>query len=131
MQVIQLETFGDNVKVAMANGFTFTCAMCVKLHQARDRAGAKDWAVNCGSECGGPGAGKSYPKYEGPLGDNHVAHCVFCGKDSPKQAVTTKSDPNRILGVCKEHLAYLKRGWVATRRGRAEPLPEPLLVIKA
>jgi hypothetical protein len=133
MKVVQVETFGENVRKAMKAGFTFTCAMCVKLHRARDRAGAEGWGVTCeATNCGGPGSGRNYPGYEGPLGDNHVAHCVFCGKPDPKQAVTTRADPNRILGVCKDHMKRLTKEWaIQQRKTEKAPLPRQPLVVKA
>lgn len=132
MKVVQVENFGDQVAKAMKAGFTFTCAMCFKLHLGKQKSRAKDWTqVSCMAtltkkRCGGPGVGMNYPEYDGPLGQNLASHCVYCGKESPEHAVTVRSDPNRLIGVCKDHLDRLKRNWSASPHDmQARPVPVP------
>ncbi len=133
MKVIQVETFGVQMGEAMKSGFTFTCAMCFKLHLGKQKTQGTDWnKVSCmatltGQPCGGPGVGMNYPQYEGPLDQNLVSHCVFCGKKDPEHAVTVKADPNRLLGVCKDHMKRLKTNWSASPNDmKVQPVIGPL-----
>lgn len=121
MKVVQLDSFAPRAKEAQEHGFTFTCAMCFHLHRAY--AQVNSWGkVQCRQACGGPGSGRNYPLYEGPLGQNLMAHCVYCGKKDPENAVTVRSDPNRILGICKEHLDRLEKTWSIRSADRESPV---------
>lgn len=131
MEIVQIDRFEAEVKEAMKNGFTFACAMCFRLHVAKARSVGKGWNVSCGeTRCGGPGTGMAYPRYDGPLGDNLVSHCVYCGTKDPGKAVSVKGEHNRILGVCDEHMTYLKKGWSAKPQGSAEPKKPQGIIVK-
>ena len=100
------------VREALREGYAFTCAMCQKLWWAK--AKGLDKRIGCqaavlGQSCGGPMAGMSFPLYEGPLTESALAtSCFRCGQPAD-EAVTSRLNPTRFIGVCKRHLPTLDR----------------------
>lgn len=99
----------EKVRLVVANGLSFTCAMCLKYWRAHDRSGvAVSEFVSCdGIDCGGPIVGKSFPEYEGPLtADFMASHCFRCGDPATKIAVV---NGGRHVGVCQRHVLTMDR----------------------
>ena len=101
----------EDVAAAMRAGFSFVCAMCVKLHAGKEAFGAKDWKlVQClGESCHGPMGGGGFAEYNGPLGAvNLPQYCFRCGREADAAVESIKD--KRMVGVCKKHLKLLKHG---------------------
>lgn len=98
----------DRAQEALAKGYAFPCAMCVKLHWSIDRGLTQCRAAVDQKECGGPLAGLAFPEYEGPLTREMIAKlCFRCGKPASK-LVEGNRGPGYV-GVCKRHLPVLTR----------------------
>lgn len=99
----------EDVAAAMKAGFSFVCAMCVKLHAGREAYRTKDWKmVKClGEKCCGPMGGGGYPEYQGPLGAvNLPQYCFRCGRQADAAAESIRD--KRMVGVCEQHLELLR-----------------------
>jgi hypothetical protein len=102
--MIPLET----VKAALAEGYAYPCAMCVKLYWGKERNLDQCRAAYEGKDCGGPLSGLGFPEYEGQLTPTHIAKmCFRCGLPASK-IVEGNRGPG-LVGVCKRHLPVLSR----------------------
>lgn len=98
------------VQKLLREGYAFPCAFCKKLWKAKAK-GFDECVVAFMPEksCGGPIAGMSFPMYEGPLSITALAtRCFRCGEPAV-EAVTSRLQPTRYIGVCKKHLLLLER----------------------
>jgi len=94
----------------LREGFAFPCACCKRLWRAKAKGfDMCEVAFMPGKDCGGPMAGMSFPMYEGPLTITSLATmCFRCGAPAV-EAVTSRQQPDRFVGVCKKHLPSLER----------------------
>lgn len=98
----------DQVQSALAKGYAFPCAMCVKLHWGLDRGLDQCRAAFEKKACAGPLGGMGFPEYEGPLTRDMIAKlCFRCGQPASK-IVEGNKGPG-LVGVCKKHLPVLTR----------------------
>jgi|LNFM01.1.fsa_nt_gb hypothetical protein len=98
----------EQVQAALREGYAYPCAMCVKLHWAKDRQLDKCRAAFEGKDCGGPLSGLGFPEYEGQLTRTMIAKtCFRCGQPASK-IVEGNKGPG-YTGVCKRHLPVLNR----------------------
>jgi len=110
----------------MKAGFSFVCAMCVKLHAGKEARGTTDWRlVEClGEDCGGPMGGRGYPEYRGPLGAvNLPQYCWRCGRDADAAVESIKDQ--RMVGSCEKHLELLKPDLYERRPAGTPRQPAP------
>lgn len=57
---------------ALSRGAPITCASCRFFHEGNGDCGK--------TECGGPGAGRDFPTYDGPIPrEKFVERCLICG----------------------------------------------------
>jgi hypothetical protein len=102
----------DQVVVAMNHGFSFTCAMCLKLHEGHALARGYWGNTKCtGKVCSGPMGGASYPEYEGPIKDMFTRFCYMCGQENPPRGASYNApgcDPSRVVGMCEKHYALVR-----------------------
>ncbi len=95
----------DEAKVrrAIAAGWSFVCAFCVKAHRASDKGSETCTVELDGKSCGGPIGGNDFPEYEGPMTPSLLAQkCFMCGE--PSGAGIRVKGRLRVIGVCQEHL---------------------------
>lgn len=98
------------VQQLLMEGYAYPCACCKKMWIAKARGYSQchDAFVR-GIDCGGPMSGMSFPRYDGPLTVTHLAtHCFRCG-ETAVEAVSSRLNPDRLIGVCKKHLPTLDR----------------------
>ena len=81
---------------ALSQGAPITCATCRHFHEAKD--------MRCGqTECGGPGIGRDFPLYDGPIPrENFVERCLVCGGDRVEFHIVLDGDKTRF-SLCKKH----------------------------
>lgn len=92
------------IAIAAAEGYSVVCASCRHLHRARAARGGKPGP--CGqSDCGGPLAGRTFPKYDGPITD-FTRWCFMCGEPAKFAAMAKGSE--RVFGLCKEHVRSME-----------------------
>ena len=97
----------QRVQMFLAEGYSFICATCEKLHRAR----ATGYTAGCEAQmlrldCAGPISGMDFPLYEGPLTKATKATiCYRCG-DQAQHAIQVKS--GAMVGACDEHLEHLR-----------------------
>jgi len=94
------------VKQALEEGYTFACATCTRLHEAKARKLPGCMAMHRNKECVGPFGNNDYPEYAGPLEGNLAAFCFVCG-DKSDGAVAVKKPNAKLIGVCSKHMGRL------------------------
>ena len=83
----------DSIAKALADGSPISCATCPLYHQGNGYCGK--------SECGGPGAGKDFPDYAGPIPrERFVDCCLVCGSNKPCYLIIGL--PTKFA-LCKKH----------------------------
>jgi len=89
-------------KQLMAEGFSHTCSMCLKLWRSIDAGNSTCEAGLTGNECRGPMGGMDFPQYEGPLTTQlRTTTCFRCGIEAEFGLKVGGSES--IIGVCGEH----------------------------
>jgi len=80
---------------AMTNGAPVTCATCRHFHAGN---------MVCGqATCGGPGVGRDFPNYDGPIPrDRLVERCLVCGEGNIAYHIVM-SDSLTKFSLCKQH----------------------------
>lgn len=74
-------------------GLSAVCAWCEHWHEAKSRGDA----ITCGHpSCGGPGVGRGFPDYKGPMEGNLGQFCFICGRGADAGVEIG----GRVLGVC-------------------------------
>lgn len=90
---------------AMGEGFTFVCASCNRLHQARAKGLDGCMAFHERKPCAGPMHDGAYAEYEGPIPRESLHRfCFLCGKNSDG-AVDL---PAGMIGICRSHMKVLE-----------------------
>lgn len=78
---------------AMAQGAPITCATCKFFHEGNGFCGK--------SACGGPGAGRDFPLYDGPIPrDKFADRCLVCGDGNVEFLIVGL---NTKFGLCRRH----------------------------
>ena len=87
----------EKVTQEMKTGLAAVCAWCEHYHNNKERGPT----VSCGqTDCGGPAAGKGFPKYKGFMERKLHSFCFICGKE-PEAGFDIGG---KMLGVCnKKH----------------------------
>ena len=114
----------ERAKVERANGYSWVCCQCVKLHQARDlgiQTGCLAAAMQ--QECGSPLAGLDFPLYEGPLGHDLTKVCFSCGAAAAR-AFRVRGVLQRFVGICGICVGMLK-----THVPREKEAPDGIVVL--
>jgi hypothetical protein len=96
------------VKQAILEGYTFTCATCTRLHQARAKKLDGCMAKHLNKPCFGPFGGGFYPEYKGPLEGQLANYCFVCGDKSDGAAGIRTPDGLKLVGVCESHMKRLE-----------------------
>ena len=80
---------------AMAGGAPVTCATCRHFHEGN---------MHCGrTECGGPGVGRDFPSYDGPIPrDRFVERCLVCGNSEVAFHVVLGEGKTKY-SLCRTH----------------------------
>lgn len=94
------------VKEALNDGYTFACATCTRLHEAKAKGLPGCMAMHRRKPCVGPFGGGDYPEYAGPLEGTLSAFCFVCGAKSDG-AVSVRKPDAKLIGVCSEHMERL------------------------
>jgi len=83
------------IQWAMSQGAPITCATCRHFHEGN---------MHCGkTECGGPGSGRDFPLYEGPIPkERFVERCLICGDGDVKFQVVLGEGKTKF-GLCRKH----------------------------
>ena len=80
---------------AQREGAPITCATCVYYHEGNGSCGK--------TECGGPGMGRDFPLYEGPIPrEKLVERCLVCGSNEIAYHVVMGGDKTKF-SLCKKH----------------------------
>lgn len=83
----------EAVEKALASGAPISCATCPFFHDGNSHCGK--------SECGGPGAGRDFPSYGGPIPREKFAErCLVCGSSDPGFMIVGLDTK---FGLCKKH----------------------------
>jgi len=96
----------DRVAVYVAQGVSPVCAVCLRFWRGREFGlpGTRCTAVD---DCGGPIKGDTFHEYEGPMSEGRFSDwCFVCARES-KYGILV-SGRERIVGVCEEHVEYLR-----------------------
>jgi len=88
----------------MADGYTFICATCPKLHTAKEVGSDLCLGNVSGRTCSGPLNQGTYPEYSGPLKDSMTSHCFLTGAPSTG-AVDIQGT---LIGVSEKAIEVLK-----------------------
>lgn len=119
-RVQQIVPFREaEVRSAIGAGFSFVCAMCARLHEARTLHPEVPWPMTrcTGEGCVGPLGRGTYPKYAGPVRDSLDKFCWRCGSQAVVYAVSKADEHHgRLLGCCAEHHTLLREGEFEERR---------------
>lgn len=103
----------QDIKVEVASGTSYVCAMCERYWQGRalglDRCTAP-------AECGSPLIGDNFTHYVGPLKDFRE-YCFVCGKVSTHSI--TVNGRIRKIGACPDHMKWLEEA-ANKKRSREE-----------
>lgn len=85
----------ESIDWALRNGAPVTCATCRHFHEGN---------MHCGkTECGGPGAGRDFPSYDGPIPrEKFVERCLVCGSSEIKFYVMVPGSTTKF-SLCKKH----------------------------
>lgn len=80
---------------AMSQGAPVTCATCRFFHEGN---------MHCGkTECGGPGIGRDFPSYDGPIPrERFVERCLICGDVDIKFHIVMGNDKTKF-SLCAKH----------------------------
>jgi len=83
----------NDVEKALAEGVPITCSTCRFFYEGNGFCGKTD--------CGGPGAGRDFPIYDGPIPrENFADRCLVCGGDSPQYLIVGLETK---FALCKKH----------------------------
>lgn len=85
---------------ALQQGAPVTCATCRHFHEGN---------MHCGqTECGGPGVGRDFPSYDGPIPREKFAErCLVCGSGEIKFHIVMSEDQTKF-SLCKKHRKVFK-----------------------
>ena len=92
----------------MQEGYTFTCATCVKLHLAKAKRLEGCMAAIEKKPCCGPFGEGWYPEYEGPLKGNLARFCFVCGVESDGAVGVPGDGRMHLIGICNEHMPRIE-----------------------
>jgi hypothetical protein len=108
----------DSIAQAMRAGAPISCATCRFFHEGN---------AHCGkTECGGPGSGRDFPLYEGPIPREKFAErCLICGDGKVKFLIALGVDKTKF-GLCKKHRTVFDH--VGAREGEIK-LPVTLIAV--
>ena len=106
----------DAIQSAMSAGAPITCATCRHFH---------DGNMHCGkTECGGPGVGRDFPSYDGPVPrETFIERCLICGGANVEFHIVMEADKTRFA-LCKKHRKVFAH--VGAAEGR---LKHPVMLI--
>lgn len=80
---------------AMSQGAPITCATCRHFHEGNMRCGQV--------ECGGPGVGRDFPLYEGPIPrEKFIERCLVCGEGKVEFHIVLGEGKTKFA-LCKKH----------------------------
>ena len=80
---------------AMSQGAPVTCATCRHFHEGNMRCGKPN--------CGGPGVGRDFPDYDGPIPrERFVERCLVCGGENIEFHIALGGDKTKFA-LCKKH----------------------------
>ena len=83
------------IRWAMNSGAPVTCATCRHFHEGNMRCGK--------TECGGPGRGRDFPDYDGPIPrEKFVDRCLICGVGDVAFHIVMGPDKT-TYALCKKH----------------------------
>ena len=81
---------------ALRQGAPITCATCRHFHEGNMRCGQ--------TECGGPGVGRDFPSYDGPIPrEKFVERCLVCGGGPVLYHIVPSATDGTRFGLCKKH----------------------------
>lgn len=85
---------------ALSQGAPITCATCRLFHEGN---------MHCGqTECGGPGVGKDFPFYDGPIPrEKFINRCLVCGGSKVEFHIILGVDKTKFA-LCKKHRKVFK-----------------------
>ena len=95
------------VKEAMAEGYTFACATCTRLHIAKAKKLDGCMAAHLKLDCVGPFGNGHYPEYQGPLTGQLANFCFVCGDKSDGAAGVKRDGKLHLVGICNTHMERL------------------------
>jgi hypothetical protein len=95
----------EGAALAMASGLSAVCSSCAKYWEARDH-GVPGSGCTTKVKCGSPMAGDTFSDYDGPLKGVLHLWCFVCAH--PSELAIRVGGKHHLVGVCKEHLKYLK-----------------------
>jgi len=96
----------DMMKAAAESGLSIVCASCEKYWGARQKGVPGDVCMASG-QCGSPLAKDDFHEYKGVMTeDAFKSFCFVCG--SPPVARLRKEGGVREIGVCKEHVEWMR-----------------------
>jgi hypothetical protein len=80
---------------ALSQGAPVTCATCRHFHEGN---------MHCAQpECGGPGVGRDFPIYDGPIPrSKFIERCLVCGGDRIEFHIVMGEDKTKFA-LCKKH----------------------------
>jgi len=103
-------------------GLSAVCAWCTHYWEAREQAAGRPCACAV-ADCGGPAAGRAFPRYRGPR--PHLAtYCFICGQPAVF-GVTFHGASGGSLGCCRKHEPQLRQ--ILARRGMRVVVNERLV----
>ena len=79
---------------AQKQGAPITCATCRHFHAGNG---------HCGQDCGGPGVGRDFPCYDGPVPrEKFVERCLVCGSGKIEFHIVLGEGKTKF-SLCKKH----------------------------
>ena len=93
---------------AMSQGAPVTCATCHHFHEGN---------MQCSkTECGGPGMGRDFPSYDGPIPrEKFVERCLVCGTGKVVFHIVLGEGQTKYA-LCKKHRKVFEH--VGAKEGR-------------
>ena len=90
----------EAISWAMKQGAPIVCATCRHFHEGNMRCGK--------TECGGPGVGRDFPSYDGPIPrENFIERCLVCGGAEVRVHVIIGEGKTKFA-LCKKHHQVFK-----------------------
>jgi hypothetical protein len=98
------------ISEAKAVGVAFICAMCEHWADGRDqnRRTSMGLSVCTKDDCSCPIDGGDFKHYVGPLKNVKMNFCYLCGS-KPTHVVSAKKQFAEKIGLCKEHVGFVKK----------------------